>query len=239
MSAKIRDLPGRNGNLCYGGRKRTLIMSENIPDIYTSPLFTGVRQEVVDRLLQQSANKLTFYSAGEWIALRQRPCRSLLLLCEGSVVTTMGNAEGKEVVIDRIQALEVLAPAFIYGSVNVFPVSVQALRDCRVWAISKDSFFQTLQEDSVLLRNFLRMISDRSLFLSRKVQEFALESLSSRLVSYLKQQQSIQNLQEVAFVLGVARPSLSRAISMLVGKGVVTKVANKYVLTAQGDGGVA
>ena len=212
------------------------MMTTAFYEIYDSPLFKGAARDVVDRLLLDAAHKLTSYQAGELIARRNSPCRSLLLLCEGEVVTFMSNSDGKEVIIDRIQAPEVLAPAFIYGSQNYFPVSVRAKSVCRIWAISKDRFFDLLQEDAVLLQNFLRMISDRSLFLSRKVQEFALESLSSRLVSYLRQHKSIQNLQEVAFILGVARPSLSRAVSALVANGVLNKVGAKYILANEDSG---
>ena len=199
-------------------------------DLSDFPLFQGTDREGIDRLIHEASNKLTSYRAGDIIARRQTPCRSLLLLCEGAVTTFMSNAEGKEVTIDRFQAPEALAPAFIYGSENYFPVSVQAVTACRVWSISKENFLQRLQQDAVLLSNFLRLISDRSLFLSRKVQEFALERLSTRLLSYLRQQHEITNLQEVAFILGVARPSLSRTLAALVGQGLVVKTDNKYVL---------
>ena len=209
-------------------------MDKTFYDLYDFPLFQGVNRNRVDALIHEASNKLTSYAPGDLIARRTAPCRSLLLLCEGQVTTFMSNAEGKEVTIDRIQAPEVLAPAFLYGSENYFPVSVQAVTSCRVWAISKDYFLNSLQQDAALLSNFLRLISDRSLFLSKKVQEFALERLSTRLISFLKQQHSISNLQEAAFILGVARPSLSRSLSALVSQGIVQKIDNRYVLVENG-----
>ena len=205
-------------------------MAETFFELSDFSLFQGVDTGALDRLVHEASNRLTAYPAGAIIAHRNASCRSLLLLCEGMVTTFMSNTEGKEVVIDRIQAPETLAPAFIYGSEQTFPVSVKAVTTCRVWAISKDYFLTFLQQDKVLLSNFLRLISDRSLFLSRKLQEFALEKLSTRLVSYLQQQESISNLQEVAFILGVARPSLSRALASMMAQGLVKKVDNKYVL---------
>ena len=73
----------------------------------------------------------------------------------------------------------------------------------------------------VVIQNFLKMITDRSLFLSKKLNEFALQSLKSRLLNYVKMHGSIGSQQEVAHILGVARPSLARAISELSNEGCI------------------
>ena len=143
----------------------------------------------------------------------------------------MTNAEGKELKIETLKAPEVLAPAFVYGSENRFPVTLKAETACAVWSLSRERFLDIMEQDAAVLRNFLRLISDRSLFLSRKLNEFALQSLSTRVLSFLKCNGAIQNIQDVAFIMGVARPSLSRALSLLVEQGQVRKEGSGYVLT--------
>ena len=68
------------------------------------------------------------------------------------------------------------------------------------------------------MQNFLRIISDRSIFLSKKVNSFALQNLKERLLNYLHIHGDIKNQQEVANILGVARPSLARALSELANE---------------------
>ena len=87
-----------------------------------------------------------------------------------------------------------------------------------------------IEQDRAILHNFLAVLSDHSLFLSRKLEQFALQTLSSRLIGYLENNGSIQNLQQTAFILGVTRPSLSRAIAQLVRQGTVRKESGEYVL---------
>ena len=87
-----------------------------------------------------------------------------------------------------------------------------------------------IEQDRAILHNFLAVLSDHSLFLSRKLEQFALQTLSSRLIGYLENNGSIQNLQQTAFILGVTRPSLSRAIAQLVRQGMVRKEDVGYVL---------
>ena len=194
------------------------------------PLFKDCTSTEIEAIFQKVSNRLTSYQEGELIAMQGYECRSLYLLTEGNVHAFMTSEEGKELMVEKMHAPEVLAPAFLYGSENHFPVSVKAISPCKVWVLSKEDFLKVMQTHEKILRNFLTIVSDRSLFLSRKFKEFALQSLATRVIGYLKQRQSIQNLQEVAFILGVARPSLSRALALLVTQGVVVKQENSYIL---------
>lgn len=202
-----------------------------IYDIFDFPLFEGCNRPLLQALLDSTDSRLTQYAPGHLLALQDSPCRSLLLLCSGNITACMTNAEGKELKIETLKAPEVLAPAFIYGSENRFPVTLKAETACTVWSLSRERFLDIMEQDAAVLRNFLRLISDRSLFLSRKLNEFALQSLSTRVLSFLKCNGAIQNIQDVAFIMGVARPSLSRALSLLVEQGQVRKEGSGYVLT--------
>lgn len=202
-------------------------------EISDFPLFKDCDEKTVEMLISTSSNRMAVYERGDIVAVQGSKCRSLLLLCEGSVKTVMTNSEGKEIKIETMHAPEILASAFIYGSENLLPVTIEATSSCKLWIISKDGFLNMMQKDATLLQNFLKDISDRSLFLSRKLNEFALQNLNTRLIGYMKKNSTIHNLQELAFILGVARPSLSRAVAMLVEQGIVIKSENGYELSAE------
>jgi CRP-like cAMP-binding protein len=202
-------------------------------EISDFPLFKDCDEKTVEMLISTSSNRMAVYERGDIVAVQGSKCRSLLLLCEGSVKTVMTNSEGKEIKIETMHAPEILASAFIYGSENLLPVTIEATSSCKLWIISKDGFLNMMQKDATLLQNFLKDISDRSLFLSRKLNEFALQNLNTRLIGYMKRNSTIHNLQQLAFILGVARPSLSRAVAMLVEQGIVIKSENGYELSAE------
>lgn len=202
-------------------------------EISDFPLFKDCDEKTVEMLISTSSNRMAVYERSDIVAVQGSKCRSLLLLCEGSVKTVMTNSEGKEIKIETMHAPEILASAFIYGSENLLPVTIEATSSCKLWIISKDGFLNMMQKDATLLQNFLKDISDRSLFLSRKLNEFALQNLNTRLIGYMKRNSTIHNLQELAFILGVARPSLSRAVAMLVEQGIVIKSENGYELSAE------
>lgn len=182
-------------------------------------LFEGCEAEALHQLLREAPNSLRIYKEGEYIARQGDACRSLFILMKGNVKTQMENAEGKQLTIDWIKAPDILAPAFIYASENRFPVNVEATELCEVLVMDRTRFEAFMHAQPAVMRNFIAIISDRSLFLSRKLNEFALQSLKSRLLNYLQMHGGIHNQQEVAFILGVARPSLARALSELIAEG--------------------
>ena len=192
-------------------------------------LFEGCDPEALSQLLREAPNSLRTYKEGEFIARQGDVCRSLFILMKGNVRTQMENAEGKQLTIDRIKAPDILAPAFIYASENV-----EATELCEVLVMDRKRFENFMHAQPAVMRNFIAIISDRSLFLSRKLNEFALQSLKSRLLNYLKMHGGIHNQQEVAFILGVARPSLARALAELIAEGKVTMSGKQVILHTAG-----
>lgn len=199
-------------------------------EIYELPLFRGCDREVVESILEKSSGRFGTYRKGDFIAMQNSACRSLLVLCEGSVYALMSSSEGREFTLDTLSAPDVLASAFIFSTEGIYPVTIVANSDCRLWIIDRESVLKLIENDEAILRNFLTVLSDHSIFLSNKLHQFALQSLTSRLLGYLEKNNSVNNLQETAFILGVTRPSLSRAMSQLVRQGVVRKAKSGYVL---------
>lgn len=73
------------------------------------------------------------------------------------------------------------------------------------------------------MMNFIAIISDRCQRLSRRVNDFALQSLKVRVVEYLKIHRRIENVGWLSRILGVARPSLSRILSELKAEGIIER----------------
>lgn len=200
-------------------------------DIYSLPLFSGGNKELIDNILQENPARHRLYAKGDIIALQGYVCKQLYLLCSGSAYARMVSEEGKEFTLDTLSAPEVLASAFLFSTEGIFPVTIIAASDCSIWLISREAMLRILKADQTVMQNYLRVISDHSMFLSNRLVEFALQTLSSRIVSYIENNGPISNLQETAFILGVTRPSLSRAVSQLVSQGTLRKTTDGYVLT--------
>lgn|SRR5574344_138506 len=193
----------------------------NIDYILKAPFFSGMTEEEVLPFLLSPSNGRRHYPPESFIALQGDECRSMYLLTEGQVRTQMVNDEGKQLTIEVLEAPLMLAPAFVFGNDNRFPVNVEAIKECEVILINKQAFLDFLHQYPVAMLNFIKLISRRSQLLSARLNQFALQSLKSRLMNYIRMHHRIESQQQVAQILGVARPSLARAISELVSEGSI------------------
>lgn len=184
-----------------------------------TPPFQGLAEEDLAAFLFGSPNSLRRFNPGEFVALQGDLCRGLYVLAAGTVRAGMLGGEGKELTVEEIQAPALLASAFIFATESRFPVQVEAVTACEIFVIGKERFLDFMQRHPSVMRDFLRDISDRSVFLSRKLNEFALLDLKRRILKYLETHPGVYNQREVAKKLGVTRPSLARALSELAREG--------------------
>lgn len=202
----------------------------DISIIKHTPLFKGMNEEDILTFVLSPEHSLRHYKAGEFIAMQDGICRSLLLLCSGNARSQMVNNEGKQLTVSSLPAPLLLAPAFVFCSVNRFPSNIEAVDECEVLAINKESFLRFIREYPVAMNNFLQLVSNRVLILSKKLKEFALQSLKSRLLNYLRLHHTLISQTETAQILGVARPSLSRALSELTSEGCIEMNAKEIII---------
>lgn len=202
----------------------------NLTDLLIrAPLFKGCSKLQIETFLSTTYYRLRRRTADYYVAHMGDTCNDIIILIEGCVYTSMINND-KEVIIETITAPLVLAPAFVYGEVNSFPVNIVTKTDCTFLFIDKSAFLNLLHNDKMLMTNFIKILSDRCYRLSERIREENLQSLKERVIEYLHKHGKIDNVQWVARILGVARPSLSRVLSELRNEGTIINQSNKIIL---------
>lgn len=194
----------------------------DISIIKHTPLFKGMTEGELLPFVLSPRHALKSFDEGEYIARQGDPCRSLLLLCSGIVRAQMVNDDGKQFTVSTLSAPLLLAPAFVFSALNRFPANIVALDSCEILAMNKDVFIDFIRQYPTAMTNFLELVSNRVVLLSKKLNEFALQSLKTRLVNYLRIHHALGSHSELAQIMGVARPSLSRAIAELIADGSIT-----------------
>ena len=185
-------------------------------------LFSSCTEAMLQELLSLPYRRKE-YKADDRIVNVGDTCDWLMLLAEGTVESRMGAQSGKEVVIEKMQAPMILAPAFLFAKNHTIPVEVSMMTDGVVWYIHREAFFKFMTVHPEVLKQFLEILSDRSHFLSGKVRSFAVKSLRDRVLDFIRQHGAITNVAEAAEMLGVARPSLSRLLADLQDEGVLER----------------
>ena len=80
-----------------------------------------------------------------------------------------------------------------------------------------------MHERPVFMQSFVRGMADRSLTVFKLVYNLNLNKLKQRVLNYLNEHQEITSVTELAKLLGVTRPSLSRALAELKRDGLIKR----------------
>jgi CRP-like cAMP-binding protein len=116
----------------------------------------------------------------------------------------------------------------LFAKHNYFPVDVTTLTDCEVLYINKDSLLEQFKENERFLQSFLAFTSNRAQFLSNRIQFMLLATIKGKIAHYILKQphnnlffQLDRSITALADYFGVARPSLSRALSEMAHDGII------------------
>ncbi len=194
------------------------------------PLFSDCTPELLEAWLSQVPHRFDTFAPGDRIVAQGTAVRSIFLLTHGTVRTQMAQ-EGRDFTLDHLEAPMLLASAFVFGTENTFPVSVEAVTECQMCIVNKEAFFDFMMKQPKVMRRFISDICDRTEFLSKKLSAFALQNLRSRVLDYLREHQPLESVQAAAQALGVLRPSLSRVLGDLQTEGLVVKTGKGWSLT--------
>ncbi len=186
------------------------------------PLFRNVPESALTEFLYGVPSQLRVLKSGDVLFRQGDLCENLHVLAKGKVRAQM-KSEGKVLTIEEFTGPTLLASAIVFTSDPRFPVTATATTDAEVFVIARSRFVDFMLAHRSVLEGFLSDVSERTLFLSQRLKSFALQSLKTRLLEYLSVHGRIDNQEEVAKIMGVARPSLSRALAELIAEGKVQK----------------
>lgn len=154
----------------------------------------------------------------------------LIVLLEGEAGAMMAAPGGKVVRIETLQAPCAAATAVLFSSERLLPVSLQSLGELVLIRLPRELVLKMMQSFPSLLEAYLSENGDKLVFLAEKIRLFQFKSLRQKIVGHLMMLASRQggpeirmsySREELAQLMGVARPSLSREFSVLVQEGLI------------------
>lgn len=202
-------------------------------------LFKEMKQANKEKCLQEFNFQIKKYSKNEVIVYSQDKVIQQLILLRGSIKNEMSDFNGKTIKITDMDAPRILAPGFLFGKHNNYPVSIFAKTDCEIMAISKEHFSETILNNKQLQLNFLELISSQTQFLTKKLNFLKLKTLKAKLAHFLLMQYANQKKEtiilpqsqtQLADLFGVTRPSLSRTLNEMNHNSVIAIQGKKISL---------
>lgn len=194
------------------------------------PLFRGIFPEEIEIIFDGIFYQIKKYESGEIIAYQDDKVEYLMIVLSGIARGEMIDLGGKTVIIEEIESPRPLAPAFIFGQNNLYPVNIVSQTPTEVLKVPKQEFVKMMQKNDKLLVNFMNSVSSRAQFLSQKLKFLSFNSIKGKFAFYILNLAKNNNSNyitlpvsqsKLAELFGVTRPSLARAIRELHNDNVI------------------
>jgi CRP-like cAMP-binding protein len=199
-------------------------------DLSSCPICDHLAADKQEEFLMNLKCSFKSYPKNELIIRQGDVCDALHLLTVGSVKTEMITESGGIMGIETIIAPRPLAPAFLFSDNNHFPVDVTTLEEVEIMRIPKEEIMRVMMTDPDFMKKFLTLNSNRTQFLTNRLQLLSIKTIKGKLAFYVLDQVKgkdnsftmNKNQTELADFFGVARPSLARSLSELIEDGIIS-----------------
>ena len=201
-----------------------------IPALVNNPLFRGITPERLFADLEEISFHTRSYKKGEILAQQGAVCNRLVILTKGSVRGEMIDYSGRLIKVEDIAAPRAIAPLFLFGEENRYPVEVTANEPTEVIELPKSSVLSLFRKNEQFLENYMNLSANYARTLSDKLFFMSFKTIRQKLASYLlrlyKHQQQThitldRSQQELSDYFGVSRPSLARELAHMQEDGLL------------------
>ena len=215
------------------------VTDEIVEILAECPLFIGLNPLELTRLLSECSCRIRTFAKGELVAQAGDEVYFMHIMIQGHVKGEMVDYAGKVIKIEDIAPPRPLAPAFLFGSQNRYPVNITAGEAVRMLSIPRDGFLKMMQVSAQVLRNFVNIVSSRGQFLSSKIKFLSFTTIKGKLAQYLLDLAKKSGSQsfflphsqsQLSELFGVARPSVGRAISEMNQQGIIRTEGKQVII---------
>lgn len=205
-------------------------MENIIKIIKKNQLFSGVNEENIKNISKDIKYYIKTYNKGEIIAHEDDECRSLSLVLSGVVEIQRLYLNGKYIVLNRLNEGDVFGEALVFSKARTYPATVISLNESKVLFIDKSDILKILTKEEKVLENFISLLSNKVFILNSKIKSISFKSVRQKVIGYIlnevKEQKGnsimLKNTkEEIAALLAIPRPSLSRELINLRNLGYI------------------
>jgi CRP-like cAMP-binding protein len=205
-------------------------MENIINALQSSDLFRGFSCSEIHTMLQNTPYSLLSFGKNQVIAVEGEICTSVGIIINGSVDIKKIYASGKAVTITNMKTGDIFGEVLIFSHINNYPSTIIAARDTKVLFISRDSIMRLSHTYLSFLNNIMCLLANKVLIFNEKIKYLSQQTIRQKIASLLLDLFQKQNSlflilpykrKEMAELLGVQRPSLSREMINMKKDGLI------------------
>lgn len=193
-------------------------------------LFRGSPPSVLTRILAVSDCTVAEYEKNEVVYDKTNFYRSLGIVLEGRLRVTKENADKRPIVMSTLQRGAMFGAAALFNSEPEYATKITAIERSRVLFLPQRLVKRMIEREPDIAENYIRYLSERILFLNRKIYFLTAGTAEQRLAGFLLDNLAVGEFSEMpmtmhrlADALNMSRASLYRAFDELTASGAVSK----------------
>ena len=195
------------------------------------PLFAGMTPTEIEIAMSGASYRLVHYDSHDIFTLAGMPCRYADIIVSGVLICRMSSISGKQVEVSRLRKGNIVAPAFIFGKNHNMHVGVETGSDVTVLRMQRATFEQLLRDNWQLTENFIRVLSNINIFLTRRMRVLSLFTVREKVAWLLLERAGEQgsnvihlyrSRQEIADSFGIQQFSLLRVLADMQKEGAIS-----------------
>ena len=193
-------------------------------------LFRGLPPSVLTRILAVSDCTAAEYEKNEVVYDKTNFYRSLGIVLEGRLRVTKENADKRPIVMSTLQRGAIFGAAALFNSEPEYATKITAIERSRVLFLPQRLIKRMIEREPDIAENYIRYLSERILFLNRKIYFLTAGTAEQRLAGFLLDNLAVGEYSEMpmpmhrlADALNMSRASLYRAFDELTESGAVSK----------------
>lgn len=206
-------------------------MKLNMTALSASPLFKGLSDVQISHILKGTCCILSSYKRNQIIAVEGETCTSIGIIVKGSVDIKRIFASGKALTITTMNIGDIFGEVLVFSETNKYPSTIIAVKDTDILYIPRESIPELCHSSISFMNNIMSLLANKVLMFNEKIKYLSLQTIRQRistlLLDYSKNQNSLElslpfNRKEMAELLGVPRPSLSREMIRMSKEGIIS-----------------
>lgn len=198
--------------------------------VLKTELFRGSPPGVLTRILAVSDCTAAAYEKNEVVYDKTNFSRSLGIVLEGRLRVTKENADKRSIVMSTLQRGAMFGAAALFNSEPEYATKITAIEHSRVLFLPQRLIKRMIEREPEIAENYIRYLSERILFLNRKIYFLTAGTAEQRLAGFLLDNLAVGEFSEMpmtmhrlADALNMSRASLYRAFDELTACGAVSK----------------
>ena len=175
------------------------------------------------------------YNKNEIIFSEGLLCNYIGIIIHGNIVISTITNNYKEEIINSITDNQIFGNNLIFSSSPYFLGNIIALNNCEIAFISKTNLTNIFKNNEKFLLKYLELVSDSILEEKRKNKLLLHKNIRDRILYYFNNEQkkkghvTIKSIADLARILSLPRPSVSREIYKLIKENII-EYNNKYII---------